>query len=418
MSYVPSVSMAIALDKWFVIYIDTFAISILLLAVFLKNISLKTRKLLFSANLFILSASLLIELGLNSNGTPLLMVFSVLVTLFSGRKAGVASIVLVAVLYTVILLIYYFQWIHIISFGENQFEALLITFGNNILFTFLTVFSVSFLIDQLYAALLKENKLQTELKEKQVILILAKERAEQSDQLKSAFLTNMSHEIRTPMYGILGSAELLKGFEANNDEEFKEFVSTIEQNGLKLLDVIDDILNISKIETGAMTTNISNFDITDTISLIYKSFLPETELKRIRFNFVNSIPATHKIVSSDEIKLMAIIKNLVKNAIKFTQPEDRIVMKANYENSEIKFSIEDRGIGIPRDKIDTIFNSFFQVDVGNKKALHGIGIGLSIANAYVKLLGGKLTLRSEEGVGSIFSFTIKSNLHVVSKDAL
>jgi signal transduction histidine kinase len=418
MSYVPSVSMAIALDKWFVIYIDTFAIVMLFLAVFIKNISLKTRKLLFSANLFILSASLLIELGLNSNGTPLLMVFSVLVTLFSGRKAGIASIVLVAVLYTVILLIYYFQWIHIISFGENQFEALLITFGNNILFTFLTVFSVSFLIDQLYAALLKENKLQTELREKQVILILAKERAEQSDHLKSAFLANMSHEIRTPMYGILGSAELLKGFEANNDDEFKEFVSTIEQNGLKLLDVIEDILNISKIETGAMTTNISNFDITDTISLIYKSFLPETELKSIRFNFVNSIPATHRIVSSDEIKLTAIIKNLIKNAIKFTQPEDHIVIKANYENSEIKFSIEDRGIGIPKDKIDTIFNSFFQVDVGNKKALHGIGIGLSIANAYVKLLGGKLTLRSEEGVGSIFSFTIKTNLHVVSKDRL
>jgi NADH:ubiquinone oxidoreductase subunit 2 (subunit N) len=153
MSYVPSVSMAIALDKWFVIYIDTFAIVMLFLAVFIKNISLKTRKLLFSANLFILSASLLIELGLNSNGTPLLMVFSVLVTLFSGRKAGIASIVLVAVLYTVILLIYYFRWIHLIIFGENQFEALLITFGNNILYGFLIVFSVSFLIDQLYAPL-------------------------------------------------------------------------------------------------------------------------------------------------------------------------------------------------------------------------------------------------------------------------
>jgi signal transduction histidine kinase len=149
----------------------------------------------------------------------------------------------------------------------------------------------------------------------------------------------MSHEIRTLMYGILGSAELLKGFEANNDDEFKAFVSIIEQNGLKILDVIDvidDILNISKIETGAMTTNISNFDITDTISLKHKSFLPETELKSIRFNCVNSIPMTHRIVSSDETKLKAIIKNLVKNAIKFTQTEDRIVIKANYENSEIK----------------------------------------------------------------------------------
>jgi signal transduction histidine kinase len=331
--------MAIALDKWVVIDIDTFAIAMLLLAVFIKNISLKTRKLLFSANLFILSASLLIELGLNGNRTPLLMVFSVLVTLFSGRKSGIASIVLVAVLYTVILLIYYFRWIHLIIFGENQFEALLITFGNNILYGFLIVFSVSFLIDQLYAPLWKENKLQAKLREKQVILILAKERAEQSDHLKSAFLANMSHEIRTLMYGILGSAELLKGFEANNDDEFKEFVSIIEQNGLKILDVIDvidDILNISKIETGAMTTNISNFDITDTISLKHKSFLPETELKSIRFNCVNSIPMTHRIVSSDETKLKAIIKNLVKNAIKFTQTEDRIVIKANYENSEIK----------------------------------------------------------------------------------
>ena len=409
-SYIPSASTAVILDKWFVLYIDTFAIFMILLSTFLKGISLKLRKLLFSSNLFVLSACLIIELGLTGNGTHLLFIYSIYITLYSGRKAGLYSVLLSTILYVFVLFLYSSQWFDLELLRNFDFLVLVITFCNNILFTLLTVFSISFLIDQLHFALLKESKLQAELIEKHKNVILAKERAEQSDQLKTAFLANISHEIRTPMYGILGSAELLKDYEANNDEDFKEFVDVIEQNGSKLLDVISGILNISEIETGLMKVNVSTFNINETITTIYERFLPEAELKEVQFSFVNSISDSHEIIKSDQAKIVVILKKLIENAIKFTSKRDKIILSAAFNNSLLEFSVEDTGIGVPEDQVNTIFNPFYQVDIHNKNALHGSGIGLSIAKAYVKLLGGNLTLVSKEGEGSTFKFSIVSEL--------
>lgn len=409
-SYVPSAAMAVVLDKWFVLYIDTFAILMMLLSTFIKRISLKLRKLLFSSNLFILSACLIIDLGLNGNGTILLFIYSVYITLYSGRKAGLYSVLLSALLYVFVLLIYDLQWLELNMLRRSDFLVLVITFTNNIMFSLLTVFSISFLIDQLHAGLLKQSKLQIELIEKHENVIIAKERAEQSDQLKSAFLANISHEVRTPMYGILGSAELLKDYEADNDKDFKEFVSIIEQNGSKLLDVISGILNISEIETGVMRINVSKFNINDTITTVYEQFLPEAELREVQFRIVNKISDAHKIIESDQAKIAIILKKLIENAIKFTSKGDKIILNAAFDDLRCHFSIEDTGIGVPEDKIDTIFNPFYQVDITNKNALHGSGIGLSIAKAYVKLLGGNLTLESKEGEGSTFMFSIVSDL--------
>ena len=212
------------------------------------------------------------------------------------------------------------------------------------------------------------------------------------------------------MYGILGSAELLKDYEADNNKDFKEFVSIIEQNGSKLLDVISGILNISEIETGVMRINVSKFNINDTITTVYEQFLPEAELKEVQFRIVNKISDAHKIIQSDQAKIAIILKKLIENAIKFTSKGDKIILNAAFDDLRCHFSIEDTGIGVPEDKIDTIFNPFYQVDITNKNALHGSGIGLSIAKAYVKLLGGNLTLESNEGEGSTFMFSIVSDL--------
>ncbi|MDN3492894.1 sensor histidine kinase [Winogradskyella bathintestinalis] len=410
LSYLPSATMAIILERWFVFYIDTFAILIIVITTVIKGVSLKLRKFLFSANFFMLSAALLIDLGLHGNGTTLLFVYSIFITLYNGRRAGVVSVVLITVLYSLILLCYHFKWINLSLFNHTKFEVLLITFINNILFGLLTVFSISFLIDQLHAALLKENKLQKALIEKHKNVIIAKERAEQSDQLKTAFLANISHEIRTPMYGILGSAELLKDYVTENDNDFKEFVEVIEQNGSKLLDVITGILDISKIETGVMQINVTSFDIYETVTTIYEQFLPEAELKEVKFSIEIRIAEKQKIIESDQAKIAVVLKHLIENAIKFTSKDDSIILKASFNDSMIKFSIEDTGIGVPEDKIETIFNPFYQVDITNKNALHGSGIGLSIAKAHVKLLGGNLTLVSKENEGSTFSFSIVSNL--------
>ena len=411
LSYIPSAIMAIALDKWFVFYIDTIAVLVIAFLFFYKRMSLKTKKIILSVNFFLLSFALIIDLGLNGNGTILLFMLSVLMTLYSGEKAGVISVVVTAAFYIIVLLIDYMKWIDLHFFTVFDIEILFIVFVNNIVFGLLSVFSVSFLIDRLHNALLKENQLQDELIEKHKNVIIAKDRAEESDRLKSAFMTNMSHEIRTPMYGILGSAELLKSYQTE-DKEYQEFVSVIESNGNELLDVISDILDISKIETGQMSIRISLFNVNDTIQAIYKTFLPEAKLKNVDFTVNNFISEKDSNINSDIDKLSMVLKHLIENAIKYTSKGDEIMLSCNVDSntSQLKFCITDTGVGIPEDKRETIFNPFYQVNVNKNTAIHGSGIGLSISKAYVKLLGGHLSLISEIDEGSTFTFSIDKNL--------
>ena len=411
LSYIPSAIMAIALDKWFVFYIDTIAVLVIAFLFFYKRMSLKTKKIILSVNFFLLSFALIIDLGLNGNGTILLFMLSVLMTLYSGEKAGVISVVVTAAFYIIVLLIDYMKWIDLHFFTVFDIEILFIVFVNNIVFGLLSVFSVSFLIDRLHNALLKENQLQDELIEKHKNVIIAKDRAEESDRLKSAFMTNMSHEIRTPMYGILGSAELLKSYQTE-DDEYQEFVSVIESNGNELLDVISDILDISKIETGQMSIRISLFNVNDTIQAIYKTFLPEAKLKNVDFTVNNFISENDSLINSDIDKLSMVLKHLIENAIKYTSKGDEIMLSCNVDSntSQLKFCITDTGVGIPEDKRETIFNPFYQVNVNKNTAIHGSGIGLSISKAYVKLLGGHLSLISEIDEGSTFTFSIDKNL--------
>ncbi|SDH06946.1 sensor histidine kinase [Winogradskyella thalassocola] len=411
LSYIPSAGMAVALDKWFVFVIDTVAVLVMMFLVFNKQMRLTTKKTIFSVNLFVLSFALIIDLGLNGSGTILLFMLSVLITLYSGKKAGVNSVIVSAIFYGIVLFIDYAKWIDIRFFTESPIEVLFVVFINNVLFGMLTVLSVSFLIDRLHNVLLKENELQEELLEKHKNVVIAKERAEQSDQLKSAFMANMSHEIRTPMYGILGCAELLKGYH-EDDEEYQEYVKVVEGSGNELLDVITDILNISKIETGHMTVKTSLFNVNDCIEATYKAFLPQAELKQVQFTLNNFISEKDFQINSDSDKLTAVLKHLIENALKYTSKGDSILLSCGFDNStsQLRFHLKDTGVGIPEDKIETIFLPFYQVDVANRQALHGSGIGLSISKAYIEMLGGNLVLESEIGEGTAFSFCIAVDL--------
>ena len=394
------------------VYINTLAVLVVTILFFNKQMSLKTKKIVFSVNFFVLSFVLVIDLGLNGNGTLLLFLLSVLMTLYSGRKAGVISVLVTTIFYIIIISVYYFEWVDLRFFEESSFEVVLIVFINNVLFSLLTVFSVSFLIDQLHNALLKESQLQEELIEKHENVIKAKERAEQSDKLKSAFLANMSHEIRTPMYGILGCAELLKSYNLE-DEDYKEYVSVIEGNGKELLDIITDILSISKIETGLMNITKTEFNINESIDDVYKMFLEDAEAKNIHFTLNNFISKRDFIVNSDHNKFTEILKHLIKNAIKYTSKGDSITLSCSLDGSnasQLRFHVSDTGIGIPADKVETVFNSFYQVDVANRSTLNGSGVGLSIAKAYVQMLGGDLELESKEGEGASFWFSIDIDL--------
>lgn len=249
---------------------------------------------------------------------------------------------------------------------------------------------------------------ELKLKNQNIELIRAKNKAEESDQLKSAFLSNMSHEIRTPMNGILGFSELLKEPNLTGDRQ-QEYISIIEKSGQRMLNILNDIVSISKIESGLMEVNIQDTNINEQIDFIHSFFKFEIEGKGIRFLIKNSLKGKEAYIRSDSEKIYGILTNLIKNAIKFTKEgtiELGCRLRKDKESPELEFYVKDTGIGIPKDRQKPIFDRFIQADVSGKMAYQGAGLGLSISKAYVELLGGEIWTESKEGKGSVFCFTL------------
>ncbi len=234
----------------------------------------------------------------------------------------------------------------------------------------------------------------------------ALEKAQESDRLKSAFLANMSHEIRTPMNSILGFTELLQNPKYSAEQKH-EFINIIQINGKRMLDTINDIIDISKIETGQMTLSYKNTNVNEIIMDISKQLGWQAKQKGIELNYQMPLENSKAEICTDTTKLTSILTNLVKNAIKFT---DKGGVLYGYElideNSFLKFFVKDTGIGIPDERKQAIFNPFEQADIEDFDARQGSGLGLSIAKAYTEMLNGKLWFDSTVGKGSSFYFTI------------
>ncbi|MDD4578355.1 MAG: PAS domain S-box protein [Anaerolineaceae bacterium] len=245
----------------------------------------------------------------------------------------------------------------------------------------------------------------TERKKMVEDLIDAKEKAQQSDRLKSSFLANMSHEIRTPMNGILGFLELLS--EPDLGEDVKAgYLDIVKKSGQRLLSTINDIIEISKIESGDMQLCSQEINVSQFLSYYYDFFLPQAKGKGLQLEFVQCKTDTETIFT-DKSKLDSILTNLIKNAIKFTE-KGRIEFGCEQKDSHtLLFYIKDTGKGIDPDKIDQVFERFMQADNLNTRGYEGSGLGLSITKAYVEHLGGKIWVESEPGKGSCFYFTIR-----------
>ncbi|MFC0876197.1 PAS domain S-box protein [Saccharicrinis sp. FJH2] len=247
----------------------------------------------------------------------------------------------------------------------------------------------------------------TDRKRLELDAIKAKEKAQESDLLKSAFLANMSHEIRTPMNGILGFTELLKEPDLSGEKQ-REYISIIEKSGDRMLNTINDIIDISKIESGQVELSFSEIDLNDLLDEQYEFFLPEARIKGIQLS-LNKLPAQKLSFTSDKEKLNSILTNLIKNAIKYTHSgsiEFGYSIDDTNKQNELKFYVKDTGIGISPKRIEAIFERFVQADIEDKQVYEGSGLGLSIAKAYLEMLGGKIWVESEVGVGSAFYFTI------------
>lgn len=232
----------------------------------------------------------------------------------------------------------------------------------------------------------------------------AEARAIESDRLKSAFLVNMSHEVRTPMNAILGFSELLKNPSLTGEQQ-QEYIDIIEKSGERMLLLINDIVSISRLESGQITTFYSKVDINELLEFLYSVFLPVTKEKGLELKITALAPEDRKRAFTDKEKLLSVLTHLLNNAIKYSA-DGSIELGVNLEKEYFRFFVKDDGIGIPEEKIEKIFERFVQVDSRLSSAHEGIGLGLSISKAYIEMLGGTISVESKEGMGSKFTFII------------
>ncbi len=235
-------------------------------------------------------------------------------------------------------------------------------------------------------------------------LIKAKERAEESDRLKSAFLANMSHEIRTPMNGILGFTQLLKEPDLSGADRDK-FVEIIRKSGNRMLDTVNDIIDISKIDAGQMEISKDAINLNEELENQFEFFKEEASAKGLKLVLINMLPKLSSRFLTDKNKFNSIISNLLKNSVKYTDVGGVEVYCAKKEG-QFLLKISDTGIGISPERIDSVFNRFEQADIEDAHAREGSGLGLAISKAYVEMLGGSIGVESEFGKGSSFYFTL------------
>ncbi|HUX97058.1 MAG TPA: ATP-binding protein [Bacteroidales bacterium] len=242
----------------------------------------------------------------------------------------------------------------------------------------------------------------------------ARDKAEESDKLKTAFLHNISHEIRTPLNAIIGFTGFLDQPDLEESER-KKFIEIIQQSNNQLLTIIDDIFNVSHIEAGQILFKEKSTEIITLLNNLYIQFLPEAEKKGLELRLENSNFRDDKyIINTDEGKLIQVLSNLLGNAIKFTH-QGHIILGCKKDKAGITFSVEDTGIGIPQLEHEKIFYRFYQVDKSISRVYSGTGLGLSISDAYVRLIGGVIKIDSEPGRGSRFSFTIPLSARTTPK---
>jgi len=276
-------------------------------------------------------------------------------------------------------------------------------------------FFLSRKLDNEKVLVLEANKnLEKIVEERTKELVKAKDQAEESDRLKSAFLANMSHEIRTPMNGILGFAGLLKEPDLTGEMQ-QEYIKIIEKSGDRMLNIINNIIDISKIEANLIDVDIKDSNLNEKMEFIYNFFKPQVEEKGMRLLCNNTLSAKEANIRTDNEKVYSILTNLVKNAIKYSK-EGTIEFGYIKKDTTLEFYVKDSGIGIPKGRQEAIFERFVQADTADKMARQGAGLGLSISKAYVELLGGKIWVESKVGMGSTFYFTLPYNAEPEEKN--
>jgi len=284
---------------------------------------------------------------------------------------------------------------------DGDLEAIILLGNKESAYDYSDVKQVILLLNSFWK-LLSKQRWQEEL-------IEAKERAEESDRLKTAFLASMSHEIRTPMNGILGFAELLKESDLTGEQQ-QQYIDIILQSGDRMVNLINELVDISKIETGLIELNINEVDVCKLSRNLFGIYKIAAEEKGLEMIFKPIIAVNEAmIIRTDMGKLNTIISSLINNALKYTS-KGRIEFGFDLKDELIEFFVKDTGVGIEKSRQKAIFDRFVYADIENRQAYQGAGLGLSISKAYVEMLGGTIWVDSEKENGSTFYFTIRGDL--------
>lgn len=248
----------------------------------------------------------------------------------------------------------------------------------------------------------------TERKQLEQKLISAKEEAESASKTKSEFLANMSHEIRTPMNTIIWLTKLLT--ETKLSDTQKEYIDRVDLASKHLLDIVNDVLDFSKFDTGLVRLDVNEFNIKNSLNALVQSFNNQAIAKNLEFKYLLS-SGVPEVVLGDEHRILQVLTNILNNAIKFTDNGDIFfgIECEHYTNKNIllKFTVKDSGIGIDKEKLGSLFDAFSQADMSTTRKYGGVGLGLSICKQLVDLMGGKIEASSEYGRGSTFIVTMQ-----------
>ncbi len=255
--------------------------------------------------------------------------------------------------------------------------------------------------------IVKNSELETQkekLEHMNVDLKKARDEAQESNNLKTAFIANLGHEIRTPMNGIMGFANLLKKDNLSPDKQ-QRYVDVIKKSGNRMLNIINDLIDISRIEAGQVKVNISKVGLNTLMDSLYLFFLHQAEEKGLKLICEKGLDDQESVIETDKGKLEQVLSNLLRNAIKFTQ-HGEIVLSYEKMNGFLKFSVKDTGPGIEKENHLVIFERFRQAGKASATGEDGSGLGLAISQAFVEILGGEIYVDSQPGEGATFFFTL------------
>lgn len=404
LAYIPSFIISLQTGQFIIALSDTIAMLSLVFIFFNKNLSIRNKKILFNVTFYILSFILFIYMGIKGPSITIFICISVLITLFQSKKAGLITVSLNALLFLFILAA---DPINSISLAFFQIYTPVEWLGvglNLIAFNALMVFSVASFVNQLNKSFLKEKDLRATLKRDSLDLIVAKQKAEESDRVKSAFLHNISHEIRTPLNAITGFSALLTMPDNSLDEQTM-YIDSIQKGSDHLLSIVSDIIDVASIEAKAADTQLTKVNLNTRIENLHKQYLEEATVKNISLVYKTGLPYEKAEILTDRSKLDRILSNLISNAIKFTS-KGQIIFGYELKDSLIEFYFSDTGIGVPAELQSKIFEKFFQAEKSLTRQFGGTGLGLPICKAFIEQMGGNIWLKSEPGKGSTFYFTL------------